>query len=86
MALEYIVILVDEVLPYMRPIEGPTAKVTFHGAGTQMVGLRFRHTRPTHVINCISEEKKRELGDRYDYWYDHAVKPMLAYIPRKGGR
>jgi hypothetical protein len=76
---EYIVILVDKVTPETKPIETLTTKVTYHGVCTQMVGLRFRHIRPTHVVNGISEEKKRELGDAYQRWYAHEVQPILSH-------
>jgi hypothetical protein len=80
--MKYIVVLVDKETPDMRGIETDTLKISYHGVCTQMCGLRFKHTRPTHVINGISEGLKDK---RYYKWYAHEVQPMLNYIKRKGG-
>lgn len=75
--LKYVVILVDKLEPDMRSFETDTLKVHYVSKGQQMVGLRFRHMRPTMIIDMIEDRTYvTSYGeDKFDDWFDHCVKP-----------
>jgi len=77
--IEYILVLVDqpskarELNGLFHAIDMPTLKLQAFSFGQQMHGLQFRGTRPTRLIDLMTDEVRKE--DRYDKWYKYCVEP-----------
>lgn len=75
--MEYIVILVDR--PSDRHIMGSyetdNVKVHVIAKGQQMVGLRFKSTRPTLMIDCIKDRTLGGSEERFKDWWIQCVEP-----------
>jgi hypothetical protein len=76
---DYILVLVDrpdiarELNGAFFKIDNPNLKIQAFSFGQQMHGLRFRHTRPTQIIDLMSKEIRN--NERYEPWYRHCVEP-----------
>lgn len=82
METEYIIVLVDtaesaqKITETFRPYESPYFKLTAFASGQIMHGLRHRATRPTKVIDLMTQRD----GDYFAKWYAHCVQPIIARI------
>ena len=77
--IEYVLVLVDQpskardLNGVFHKIDAPVIKIQAFSFGQQMHGLQFRGTRPTRLIDLLSDEIRRD--DRFDSWYKHCVEP-----------
>lgn len=71
--IEYIVILVDQGHNHVV-CETDTLKIQVFKKGSQMLGLQFKGSRPTRIIDRIH---KRDLGLNVEFedWWKHCVVP-----------
>lgn len=73
----YIIILVDKLDGYTVGHQDDNMKIQYISKGQQMVGLRFRHTRPSLVIDTIKDRsyKNAEGDELFDKWFEQCVIP-----------
>lgn len=83
MSLHYILILVDKDTNYNRDIETNNVKVQVISKGQQMCGLRFKHTRPTLIIDEIKDRTyiNHNGDDIFEEWWAFCVRPSASKAP-----
>jgi hypothetical protein len=78
--MEYIILLVDRPKEALRLnaklqyVTTPDFKMEAFSRGQALVGLRYKHSRPTRIIDYIEDRE----GERFERWFNGCVRPMLA--------
>lgn len=84
--MEYIIILVDSAWsgpPRSYEHETEYVKVELIRKGSQMVGLRYKNTRPTLIIDTIQDRTLVRNGeDVFDKWYSSEVLRNITPKPK----
>lgn len=77
--LQYVLILVDKWENYMENYQDDSLKIQWVRKGQSMRGFRFKHTRPTMIIDLIGERSLilRE-ENRFEDWWKHCVVPQMT--------
>jgi hypothetical protein len=74
----YIVILVDKLDRTQRErVDHGGVMIHYVSKGQHMVGLRYRHMRPTLIIDAI-EDRNLGLNVEFDDWWRHCVIPNAS--------